>query len=55
MNEKTFLANQPSPDNKMVGIEHDGYEQTDDGCLFNIILKDGTRSNNAMQYKKGVV
>ncbi len=46
MNEKTFLANQPSPDNKMVGIEHSGHKQTNAGGVFNMILKDGTRSDN---------
>ncbi len=46
VNEKTFPA-KPTPDNQMVGIEHDGEEQTDcGGCMFNIILKDGTRSDN---------
>ena len=37
----------------MVGIEHDGEEQINDilddnRCMFNIILQDGTRSDNAM-------
>ncbi len=48
VNEKTFPANQPSPDNQMVGLEHDGEYQTGYGNMFNMILKDGTRSDNAM-------
>ncbi len=44
VNEKTFPA-KPTPDNQMVGIEHDGDEQTNDGWMFNMILKDGTRSD----------
>ncbi len=30
----------------MVGWEHEGDKQTDTGSLFNMILRDGTRSNN---------
>ncbi len=32
----------------MVGLEHDCDEQTSYRCMFNMILKDGTRSDNAM-------
>ena len=48
VNEKTFLAK--PPDNQMVGLEHNGKKQTSlgGGCMFNMILKDGTRSDNAM-------
>ena len=31
----------------MVGWEHSGDEQTDDGFMFNMILQDGTRSDNS--------
>ncbi len=48
VNEKTFLDNQPSPYNKMVGLEHSGMQQIDDGDMFNMILQDGTRSDNPM-------
>ena len=34
----------------MVGWEHEGDKQTDNGCMFNMILKDGTRSDNAMTF-----
>ncbi len=34
----------------MVGIEHDGKKKTNYGGLFNMILKDGTRSDNAMTW-----
>ncbi len=44
MNEKTFLAK--SPYNQIVGWEHDGDGQTGRGCMFNMILQDGTRSDN---------
>ncbi len=47
VNGKTFLADQTSPDNQIVGIEHNGYEQTGIGTMFNMILQDGTRSVNA--------
>ena len=47
MNEKTFLAEQTSPENQIVGWEHCGQKQTEDGCMFNMILQDGTRSDNA--------
>ena len=47
VNEKTFLADQTSPDNQIVGIEHDGDEQTGYSYRFNMILRDGTRSDNA--------
>ena len=50
MNEKTFPANQPSPYNKMVAFEHDCEEQScnhGDCYMFNMILRDGTRSDNA--------
>ena len=50
MNEKKFLANQPSPDNQMVGLEHNGEQQTNKGSMFNMILQDGTRSDNAFTY-----
>ena len=50
VNEKTFLANQPSPYNKIVGWVHDGHKQTGYGSMFNMILKDGTRSDNAMTW-----
>ena len=39
VNEKTYPA-KPSPDNPVVAFEHDGYYG------FNIILQDGTRSDN---------
>ncbi len=32
----------------MVGWEHNGEEQTEDGWMFNMILQDGARSDNAM-------
>ena len=51
MNEKTFLT--ISPYNKIAGIEHDGYEQTDAGCLFNMILQDDTRSDNPFTWSNG--
>ena len=48
VNEKTFFANQPSPDNQMVGLEHNGEKQTNaGGMMFNMILQDGTKSDNA--------
>ena len=46
VNEKTFLADQTSPVNQIVGIEHDGKKQTDEGFMFNMILRDDTRSDN---------
>jgi hypothetical protein len=48
MNEKTFPANQPSPYNQMVAWEHDCDEQNNRimNSMFNMILRDGTRSNN---------
>ncbi len=48
VNEKTFLAK--SPYNSIVGWEHNGHEQTGDGWMFNMILQDGTRSDNAFTY-----
>ena len=49
MNEKTFPANQPSPYNQMVAWEHDCDEQNNRimNSMFNMILKDGTRSDNS--------
>ncbi len=55
VNEKTFLANQPLPDNQIVGWEHSGHKQTSRGSMFNMILKDGTRSDNPMIWSNGVV
>ncbi len=46
VNEKTFLAK--SPYNQIAGIEHSGMQQTGRGTVFNMILKDGTRSDNDM-------
>ena len=54
VNEKTFPA-KPSPDNPVVAFEHDGKSQTDDCCMFNMILQDGTRSDNPMTYDDGTV
>ncbi len=55
VNEKTFPA-KPSPDNSFVGLEHDGDEQTIGGCImFNMILRDGTRSDNPMIWDDGEV
>ena len=48
VNEKTFLADQTSPDNQIAGWEHDGKKQTNAGTMFNMILNDGTRSDNPM-------
>jgi hypothetical protein len=49
VNEKTFLAK--SPYNKMVAWEHNGHKQTTTyGCMFNMILQDGTRSDNLMTW-----
>ncbi len=49
VNEKKFLANQPSPYNPVVAFEHNGKTQTGDGYpMFNMILRDGTRSDNPM-------
>ena len=49
VNEKKFLANRPSPYNSIAGWEHEGHEQTNDfSCMFNMILQDGTRSDNPM-------
>ncbi len=55
VNEKTFLANQTSPDNKMVGWEYNCDEQTNNGWLFNMILKDGTRSDNPFTLRGTVI
>ncbi len=57
MNEKTFPANQPSPYNQLVAWEHNGDTQTDvdDGEMFNMILNNGTRSDNAMTFSDGTV
>jgi hypothetical protein len=44
VNEKTFLAK--SPYNKIAGIEHSGEKQTGHVGMFNMILQDGTRSDN---------
>ncbi len=44
VNQKTFFAK--SPYNQIVGWVHDGKEQIGYGCLFNMILQDGTRSDN---------
>ncbi len=53
VNEKTFLTK--SPYNPLAGWEHDGEKQTDVGyCMFNMILKDGTRSDNPMS-RVGIV
>ncbi len=46
VNEKTFLADQTSPDNPVVAFEHNSSIQTDCGYMFNMILRDGTRSDN---------
>ena len=48
VNEKTFPA-KPTPDNQIVAWEHNGGTQTfsPDGNMFNMILRDGTRSDNA--------
>ncbi len=46
VNEKTFLAKQPSPYNQMVAWEYCGKKQTKAGIMFNMILQDGTRSDN---------
>ncbi len=32
----------------MVGLEHEGDKQTEYGNMFNMILQDGTRSDNPM-------
>ncbi len=48
VNEKTFLANQPLLDNQIVGWEHSGNKQTSRGSMFNMILNNGTRSDNPM-------
>ncbi len=53
VNEKTFLAKPPY--NKTVGWEYNCEQQTDNGSLFNIILKDGTRSDNAFTDYHGLV
>ena len=47
VNEKIFPA-KPSPDNSFVALEHSGHKQTNgSGRMFNMILRDGTRSDNA--------
>ena len=46
VNEKKFLAK--SPYNKMVGWEHNCDTQTGHSSMFNMILKDGIRSDNPM-------
>ncbi len=48
VNEKKFLAK--SPYNQIVAWEYDGEEQTDCAMMFNMILQDGTRSDNAFTY-----
>jgi hypothetical protein len=55
VNEKTFLDNQPSPYNKIAGWEHSGHKQTEWGHMFNMILQDGTRSDNPMTNWNGEV
>ncbi len=48
VNEKIFLAK--SPYNSIAGWVHDGDEETNTYgglCMFNMILRDGTRSDNA--------
>jgi hypothetical protein len=53
VNEKTFLANIPSPDNQIAGWEYNGVKHTGGGIMFNMILQDGTRSDNPFtQYGK---
>ena len=54
VNEKTFPA-KPSPDNSFVALEHDGNEQTSWRNMFNIILRDGTRSDNPFIEDDGTV
>ena len=51
VNEKKFLAIQPSLYNKMVGWEHNCDKKTSfDSFMFNMILQDGTRSDNPMTW-----
>ena len=53
MNEKTFLAK--SLYNQMVGWVHNGSKQTGSCMMFNMILKDGTRSDNPFIEWNGTV
>ena len=48
VNEKTFLAK--SLYKQMVGLEYNGETQTGYGFMFNMIFKDGTRSDNAFTF-----
>ncbi len=39
----------------MVGWEYNGVNQTEGGSMFNMILQDGTRSDNSFTYDGGYV
>ncbi len=39
----------------MVGFEHNSKSQTDDCCMFNMILNNGTRSDNSFMIYNGIV
>ena len=51
VNEKKFLAK--SPYNKMAGWEYNGNTQTGWSAMFNMILQDGTRSDNSFTDSDG--
>ncbi len=55
VNQKTFLAK--SPYNQIAGWEHNGVYQTGYGYgrMFNMILQDGTRSDNSMTDNGNVI